>query len=159
MTGIRIQHLAVLLLCAAFLPSLHATDKPEKNVMLAKLYCGNNDPHKDSLDETDPLKKNLVKLIGYPHYEKLGCADTRIDVTYSQWLLPCKVFYLEFKPVPEKPGTFQFELFKDKTSLLSGEFRPRKRAPLIITGPHYGEGRLVLIISMCDEEELPDAIK
>jgi hypothetical protein len=158
MTGIRIHHLAVLLLCATVLPPVHATDKAPKNVMLAKLYYG-SETGKDTLDESDPLKKSLVKLIGYPHYEKLGCADTLIDVTYSQWLLPCKVFYLEFKPVPEKPGTFQFELFKDKTSLLSGEFRPRKRAPLIITGPHYGEGRLVLIITMCGEDDLPQEIK
>jgi hypothetical protein len=158
MTGPKaLPCLALLLLCAAAVPSLHADDKDRENFMMAKIYYGSNDASQNTLAANDPLKKSLTKLIGYPYYKKLGCSDTRIDATHAQALDPCnKLFYIKFKPVDGKPGIFQFELLKGEESLLKGEFRPRRKTPLIITGPHYDQGSLVLILNTCTQNDISE---
>ncbi|MFZ5806031.1 MAG: hypothetical protein ACOY3I_02315 [Verrucomicrobiota bacterium] len=115
--------------------------KPSVQVVL---YHGLNDGVKNDVLANHPLRKSLNLLIGYRNYQKIGEAVCEPHASYDQWLLPSKVFFLRVNKI--HPKKVRLELFQEKKSIIQSEFPLPRKKPLIITGPLYGNGRLVLVI-------------
>lgn len=137
----------ILLLAALLglaLPELHAYDGPGKELVVT-LYRGQNEGINDSLE--DPrLRKNFVKLFGYTQYERIG-TDMVYPHSYSPvtaW--PNKLFALSINAVQSGTNHYEFNLEQDGKSILKGNFIPKPGLPLIIKGPLYDNGILILVV-------------
>jgi hypothetical protein len=143
--NIILNNMKILLFSLFFLFTL--TFLAEAQNFQVELYQATMKPIADDIQTTNPLRKSMNKFIGYPYYQKLGSATCSMENSNSEWLIPSKTLFLELKrPDPLKPGIY-LELFQEKRSIFKGVFNPKRKHPLIITGPHYGEGRLVMVLS------------
>lgn len=118
------------------------------------LYHAQNEGVRDDVKTEHPLRKGFDRLIGYRFYEKLGSATSKLESSYDQWLLPSKMFFLRFHRAAPEDKEVTLELFKKKKSIFQGKFIPKKERPLIITGPQYGNGLLVLVLRCKEGNEL-----
>lgn len=108
------------------------------------LYHGQNSDVRNDVQEGRPLRRSFDKLFGYKMYEKLGSAECQIETGYDQWLLPSKAFFLRVGRVDDKRASL--ELFEGEKSIVSTQFDPKRSKPLIIRGPFYANGQLVLVV-------------
>lgn len=145
----------VLALFASVTLASAGTDR----VILVRLFHGQNEGIRDDLAENQALKNSLIALVGYRYYEEVGASYALLNVIEPQFVAPCRSIYVKFQPHETKAALFHFELFHGEKSLVKGEFVPRPSIPLIITGPFYDKGRLVLVMTRADKKELPSSAK
>lgn len=111
-----------------------------------QLYHAQNSDVRDDLKPGHALRKSLDKLIGYRYYEMLGSAACNLDEKAQQRIQPHPMFAMQLNR--EKASDHvKLELFQEGKSILKGEFLPKPQVPLIITGPLYANGRLVLVLT------------
>ncbi|MFQ3671881.1 MAG: hypothetical protein SNJ84_10540 [Verrucomicrobiia bacterium] len=151
-----IRPLAIFLTLAALAPALRAESTASADrIILVRLLHGQNDGIRDDLAQEESLKRSLTTLVGYRMYEEIGSAYASLDLAQPQFVVPCRAIYVKFQARGGNPPAFQFELFHSDRSLLQGEFIPRPSVPLIITGPFYDRGRLVLVMIHCPNQKIP----
>lgn len=146
--------LALLLALFALGPSLRAESSPDR-IILVRLLHGQNEGIRDDLAAEAALKRSLATLVGYRMYEEIGAAYASLDVIGPQFVVPCRTIFVKFQARNTTPTSFYFELFQSDRSILQGEFVPRPSVPLIITGPFYDRGRLVLVMTHCPNQKIP----
>lgn len=124
-------------------------------LILVRLLHGQNSGIRDDLAGEESLKRSLTTLVGYQMYEEIGTAYANLDISEPQFVVPCRAIYVKFQAKEPNSTAFRFELFHADRSLLQGEFVPRPSIPLIITGPFYDQGRLVLVLTHCPNQKIP----
>jgi hypothetical protein len=123
----------------------NAVSAPVKEVVIT-LYQGQNSEIMDDLGGLPKLRENLVKLFGYSRYQRIG-TDMAYPHSYSPvtaW--PNKLFSLTVYAVNPASPRYEFELKLEDQSVLKGSFIPKPGVPIIIKGPLYGEGQLILVV-------------
>ena len=123
--------------------------------ILVRLYHAQNEGVKDDLRDDEPIKKSLIEILGYLRYHQLGSSYARLDTSEAQWLLPSSAFFLQFTVSDPATSAYRFELYQDKQPILGGEFIPKPKIPLIITGPMYDRGKLVMVMTICLKKDIP----
>lgn len=116
------------------------------NFMKLSLFHAQNSEIRDDLEEGSPLKKSLRRLVGYERYERIGEATADLSRPGRKELSPSPMFCLVLTPKPEDPRIYHYALLQKDQLILEGSLTPKNKVPLIITGPEYGRGRLVLIV-------------
>ncbi|NJK92321.1 MAG: hypothetical protein HC904_11075 [Blastochloris sp.] len=114
--------------------------------IIVTLYQAQNVDITDDLADQPKLKENLIKLFGYQRYQRVG---TSMVYPHSQapvtaW--PNKLFSLTVQTVNPASPRYDFELKQEGVSVLKGSFIPKPGIPIIIKGPLYGSGQLILIV-------------
>lgn len=134
-----------LLICSTF--SGWAEEKASE--FHITLYHGQNEGMVDELKTDKKLKKSLVRLFGYTKYRKMGAAKSSITQTQPKTLTlsPSKPFQVKISPVQNKTKQYRFEFFHEKEALFNGKFIPKPHIPMIIKGPHYDKGVLIIVIN------------
>jgi hypothetical protein len=118
---------------------------PVKEIVIT-LYQGQNSEITDDLANLPKLRENLVKLFGYSRYQRIG-TDMAYPHSYSPvtaW--PNKLFSLTVYAVNPASPRYEFELKLENQSVLKGSFIPKPGIPIIIKGPLYGDGQLILVV-------------
>ncbi|MFH1067497.1 MAG: hypothetical protein V1746_06315 [bacterium] len=111
-----------------------------------QLYHAQNSDVRDDLKPKHELRKSLDLLIGYRYYERLGSASCDLEKKARQRLQPHPMFALQLDRCGSASNCVKLELFQESKSIFKGEFFPKPKTPLIITGPMYANGRLVLVL-------------
>lgn len=135
---------------------LSAARAGSNEAILVRLYHAQNEGVEDDLKDDEPIKKSLIEILGYLRYHQLGTSYARLDTTEAQWLLPSSAFFLQFRVSDPKTSAYRFELYQDKQPILGGEFIPKPKIPLIITGPMYDRGKLVMVMTICLKKDIPE---
>jgi hypothetical protein len=125
--------------------TLQSSSSPFKEIVIA-LYQGQNTDISDDLIEQPKLRENLIKLFGYTRYQRVG-----IDMVYPHSFSPVtawpnKLFSLTVNAVDPDSPRYVFELKLEEKSVLKGSFIPKAGIPIIIKGPLYGAGQLILVV-------------
>ncbi len=118
---------------------------PSKEIVIT-LYLGQNTEIQDDPTIRPRLRENLVKLFGYSRYQRIG-----IDMVYPHsnspvTARPNKLFSMTVYAVNPASPRYEFELKLEDQSVLKGSFIPKPGIPIIIKGPLYGEGQLILVV-------------
>jgi len=127
-----------------------------EEAILVRLFHAQNEDVPDDLKDDEPIKKSLIEILGYLRYHQLGTSYARLDTTDAQWLLPSSAFFLQFRVSNPSTQAYHFELYQDKQPILGGEFTPKPKVPLIITGPMYDRGKLVMVMTVCLKKDIPN---
>lgn len=95
-----------------------------------------------------PLLSNLLPVFGYNTYYLLGKKKQRITEGDETWLVPSKEFYFRVVCLAREKNAYRIkaELYRKKELLLETEARLARDEPLLIGGPGWGDGKLILIL-------------
>lgn len=130
----------IMLLLAAALPV-------RAEYLTLELYLAENSDIRNDVPASHPLRKSFDRLIGFDRYELLGSKGCPFPLKAKQELKPHRMFLLALNPGEGEKGLpLSAELFQQKRSIFKGAITPRDDAPLIITGPQYRNGKLVLVL-------------
>lgn len=119
--------------------------KAAKEIVIT-LYQGQNTGIQDDLSIRPKLRENLIKLFGYSRYKQIG-TDMVYPHSYSPvtaW--PNKLFSMTVYAVNPASLRYEFELKLEEKSVLKGSFIPKTGIPIIIKGPLYDQGQLILVV-------------
>jgi hypothetical protein len=111
-------------------------------LVLARMDDGPNDPR---LERYLP---DLKRVFGYRRYEIYGEAWGTAPAKGESIVLPTKEFFVKLRPRGEGNRRLGFEFFRKEHLLVEGEAIMPISAPLFITGPEYGNGKLVMIVEI-----------
>ncbi|MEM6822868.1 MAG: hypothetical protein AAF558_13120 [Verrucomicrobiota bacterium] len=110
------------------------------------LIHAQDDGIEERLPVQDELKRSLEKLFGYKKYRIIGQARSSLRPQAPVMFSPHDMFSMRFSKVTSQPAMFEFELLQENKPLLKGQYHPKPQVPLIIRGPFYDRGNLILVI-------------
>lgn len=109
---------------------------------------------KKSAKNGEGIKKTLAQLgKAFPgkNFQLLGEHTQQIFSEYESWVVPSKDLFLKIDskgPTVENDGVnLHLQLWREKNVLLKTDIILRKE-PLFITGPKWGEGRLIMVVEL-----------
>jgi hypothetical protein len=111
------------------------------------LVHGQNADITDNLQECSQFRQSLVKLFGYQRYERLGTATALVGPGTPATLQPTRTFQVRLESDPKTTNVFHFHLLQDDEALFRGKFVPKDGVPLIIRGPQYHRGILIIVVN------------
>lgn len=144
------MRIPALCLLALALTSL-STQASEGIQLRVSLVHGQNDGITDNLQECSQFRDSLIKLFGYQRYERLGTATARVTSESAVIVEPSRTFRMRLEGDPVSTSVFHFQLFQGDEPMFRGKFVPKDQIPLIIRGPQYHRGILILVVN----KELP----
>jgi len=115
--------------------------------IVVDLYQGQNDGFADELSHNPAFRQNLTRLFGYSNYRQLGQARTSVTSGQPINLKPSDLFSIRIKPDSAEANVFDFELLQSDRPVLSARYTPKPGIPLIIKGPLYQNGVLILVLN------------
>lgn len=140
---LRIPALCLLALAFASSPAVAA----EGVQLRVSLVHGQNDGITDNLQECSQFRQSLIKLFGYQRYERLGTATARVTSQSAVIVEPTRAFRMRLEGDPVSANVFHFQLFQGGEAMFRGKFVPKDQVPLIIRGPQYHRGILILVVN------------
>ncbi|MEO7933339.1 MAG: hypothetical protein ABIT76_09295 [Chthoniobacterales bacterium] len=101
-----------------------------------------------------PYQKRLGDVFGYDSFEILGKSSHEISDDTEQWLIPGKTFSVRSVVQPTSDSNFRVELqlYQGKKELVQTVAKLGPRSPLFIRGPLYGNGQLIIVIMVRDDD-------
>gem|GEM_PF-4107775 len=136
-----------LLLCALAPALLAATATAAEGIRLrVSLVHGQNEGIEDNLQECTQFRQSLVKLFGYQRYERLGTASAQVGPESAVIVEPSRTFRMRLEGDPKAENLYHFQLFQGEEPMFRGKFVPKDQVPLIIRGPQYHRGILILVV-------------
>ncbi len=92
----------------------------------------------------------LRNFFGYNQFELIGSHTETIDDPSERWLVPSKSFFLCVKMKEGEGGVhlLTLKLYQEKKLLVETQAQLGSESPLFIRGPLYGEGQLLIVLSM-----------
>jgi hypothetical protein len=110
------------------------------------LIHAQNEGIEESIPLDSELRESLEKLFGYEKYRVVG--EVRSSLKENKVLVfeADPAFSLKITRISTAPCLYEFDLLQEKQSLLKGQYHPKAEVPLIIRGPFYDQGNLVLVV-------------
>ncbi|MDX2226502.1 MAG: hypothetical protein SFY92_05315 [Verrucomicrobiae bacterium] len=140
---------ALLLAAMLMTEGLHAQD------FVAKLVYARNQPPQEKSDPgLDPaLLKKIEKTFGYKYHRIAAQARSPITKYTADFPRLGQDFSLKIEELGHQDGKYRLRinLFHKNKSLLETTVDFRKDVPLLIRGPFYDQGELILVIEMTDK--------
>lgn len=137
--------LTVALFCLA-LPTVQAADTLWAGVVLAT---------KEDRPGAIPrslrrLAPGIAEVFGTNTLYLLGERSKPFDVGVDPWMVPTRDFYFQVKALAREASNYvvNVELYEKQSLLLSSEARLAYQAPLLIRGPMWGRGQIVLVLEI-----------
>ncbi len=118
---------------------------PSRQFSVQLIHAQNVRIEDDPSIETD-LRKQLVTLFGYDRYRKIGHTVSSAQDDQPSRLSASEMFDMRMMMLEKKHDTYQFELIQQGNSVFKGKVTPKPKVPIIIRGPFYDKGNLILVI-------------
>ncbi len=134
------------LFCAlVFCGSLRAEDS-----ISAYLLVATNDSEPQPLPvKVRPYEKNLRAVFGYNRFDQVGAGKAEVPGKSEAWLVPSSELFLKADTQRNENGRgvpAQLELWQREKRILNTRALLRPGAPVLIRGPEWGNGLLILVV-------------
>lgn len=90
------------------------------------------------------------------NFELVGESTCAVYKEYESWLVPSKQLFLKLDSLGPRPGEngvhLHVQLWQQKHVILKTDAILRQR-PVFISGPKWGDGRLVMVLKLADHAE------
>jgi len=138
--------LLTCLITLLLLTSVYAQDVEKFREVKFSLIHAQSERIEETMPVAPKLRKSLETLFGYDKYRIMGEARSELPEGKPVVFQPHPLFFIKLSRTPDKPNCYDFELMRKDESLVKGKYIPKKEVPLIIRGPFYDQGNLVLVI-------------
>ena len=104
--------------------------------------------------ELTQFEKTLKDLFGYNQFEVIGQSNKTLKTGEEDWLAASKYFSLQCDARGENDAGYSLnlKLYKEKDILLETDANLSRNSPLVIKGPQVGNGQLLLVLVVKDDE-------
>src|ERR1700731_2291151 len=104
--------------------------------------------------ELTKFEQTLKDLFGYNQFEVIGQSNKTLKTGEEDWLASSKYFALHVDARGENDAgyTLSLKLYKENDVLLETDANLSKSSPLVIKGPQVGNGQLLLVLVVKDDE-------
>ena len=105
--------------------------------------------------ELTKFEQTLKDLFGYNQFEVIGQSNKTLKTGEEDWLAVSKYFSLQCDARGENDAGYNLnlKLYKEKDVLLETDANLSKSSPLVIKGPQVGNGQLLLVLVVKDDEQ------
>jgi len=107
----------------------------------------------EGIEETLPLpmelRQSLDTLFGYTKYRIIGEVRSPLHENKTVHFEPNSAFSLKVVRIGGTRAAdclYEFTVLQEKKSLVKGMYIPKAEVPLIIRGPFYDKGNLILVV-------------
>ena len=141
---------AVLVILAVSAVSAHAAHAVWSGLVIAE-----NVPQPAAIPpELTKFEQTLKDLFGYNQFELIGQSNKTLKTGEEDWLASSKYFSLHCDARGENDAGYNLnlKLYKEKEILLETDANLSRSSPLVIKGPQVGNGQLLLVLVVKDEE-------
>lgn len=140
------RKLLLLALAPALLAASSSAAAEEGIWLRVSLVHGQNEGIEDNLQECTRFRQSLVKLFGYQRFERLGTASAQVGPQTAVIFEPTRSFRMRLEGDPQAENLYHFQLFQGDEPMFRGKFVPKDQVPLIIRGPEYHRGILIIVV-------------
>ena len=106
--------------------------------------------------ELTKFEQTLKDLFGYNQFEVIGQSNKTLKTGDEDWLAASKYFSLHCDARGENDAGYalNLKLYKEKDILLETDANLSRSSPLVIKGPQVGNGQLLLVLVVKDDEQI-----
>jgi hypothetical protein len=104
--------------------------------------------------ELTKFEQTLKDLFGYNQFEVIGQSNKTLKTGEEDWLAVSKYFSLQCDARGESDAGYNLnlKLYKEKDVMLETDANLSRSSPLVIKGPQVGNGQLLLVLVVKDDE-------
>ena len=146
---------SLLLAGLVTLAAIVAPGAPTAHVVWSGLVIAQNVPEPAPIpQELTHIEQTLKGLFGYNQFQVIGQSRKTLKTGEEDWLASSKYFALHVDAQGETDSgyTVKLKLFKERELLLETDAKLSTRSPLVIKGPQIGDGQLLLVLLVDDDE-------
>ena len=135
--------LVATLLLVANLPAAQAQE------IWGALVLGTSQEHPpDPPEELQPFAASLYKVFGYNRLDLMGQNARTLEKKGECWVIPSKELFLRVrsKRAARNRHELNLQLYHGKKLLVESEARLAPGKPLLIRGPEWGVGQLIILL-------------
>ena len=105
--------------------------------------------------ELNKFEQTLKDLFGYNQFEVIGQSNKTLRTGEEDWLASSKYFSLHCDARGESDAGYDLnlKLYKEKDILLETDANLSRSSPLVIKGPQIGNGQLLLVLVVKDDQQ------
>ena len=147
-----------LLIAAVVMFAASVVSADAAHVVWSGLVIAENVPEPAGIPpELTKFEQTLKDLFGYNQFEVIGESNKTLRTGEEDWLAASKYFSLQCDARGEHDAGYDLnlKLYKEKDLLLETDAKLSRSSPLVIKGPQVGNGQLLLVLVVKDDEHAP----
>jgi hypothetical protein len=147
--------LRLLLIAAVVMLAVGLVSADAAHAVWSGLVIAENVPQPAAIPpELTKFEQTLKDLFGYNQFEVIGQSNQTLKTGQEDWLASSKYFSLQCDARGENDAGYSLnlKLYKEKNVLLETDANLSKSSPLVIKGPQVGNGQLLLVLVVKDDE-------
>jgi hypothetical protein len=144
-----------LLIAAVVVLAVGVASADAAHAVWSGLVIAENVPQPAAIPaELTKFEQTLKDLFGYNQFEVIGQSDKTLKTGQEDWLAASKYFSLHCDAHGENDAGYNLnlKLYKEKDVLLETDANLSKSSPLVIKGPQVGNGQLLLVLVVKEDE-------
>ena len=144
-----------LLIAAVVVLAVGVVSADAAHAVWSGLVIAENVPQPAAIPpELTKFEQTLKDLFGYNQFEVIGQSDKTLRTGEEDWLAASKYFSLHCDARGENDAGYNLnlKLYKEKDVLLETDANLSKSSPLVIKGPQVGNGQLLLVLVVKEDE-------
>jgi hypothetical protein len=148
--------LRLLLIAAVVMLAVGVVSADAAHAVWSGLVIAENVPQPASISpELTKFEQTLKDLFGYNQFEVIGQSNKTLRTGEEDWLASSKYFSLHCDARGENDAGYNLnlKLYKEKDVLLETDANLSKSSPLVIKGPQVGNGQLLLVLVVKEDEQ------
>lgn len=147
--------LRALLIAAVVMLAVGVLSANAAHAVWSGLVIAENVPQPAAIPpELTKFEQTLKDLFGYNQFEVIGQSNKTLKTGDEDWLAVSKYFSLQCDARGENDAGYSLnlKLYKEKDVLLETDANLSRSSPLVIKGPQVGNGQLLLVLVVKDDE-------
>ena len=147
--------LRLLLIAAVVMLAVGLVSADAAHAVWSGLVIAENVPQPAAIpSELTKFEQTLKDLFGYNQFEVIGQSNKTLKTGEEDWLASSKYFSLQCDARGENDAGYSLnlKLYKEKDVLLETDANLSKSSPLVIKGPQVGNGQLLLVLVVKEDE-------
>ena len=144
-----------LLIAAVVMLAMGLVSADAAHAVWSGLVIAENVPQPAAIPpELTKFEQTLKDLFGYNQFEVIGQSSKTLKTGEEDWLASSKYFSLQCDARGENDAGYSLnlKLYKEKAVLLETDANLSKSSPLVIKGPQVGNGELLLVLVVKEDE-------
>ncbi len=144
-----------LLIAAVVVLAVGVLSADAAHAVWSGLVIAENVPQPTAIPpELTKFEQTLKDLFGYNQFEVIGQSNKTLRTGDEDWLAVSKYFSLHCDARGENDAGYalNLKLYKEKDILLETDANLSRSSPLVIKGPQVGNGQLLLVLVVKDDE-------
>src|SRR6266404_3891968 len=144
-----------LLIAAVVVLAVGVLSADAAHAVWSGLVIAENVPQPTAIPpELTKFEQTLKDLFGYNQFEVIGQSNKTLRTGDEDWLAASKYFSLHCDARGESDAGYalNLKLYKEKDILLETDANLSRSSPLVIKGPQVGNGQLLLVLVVKDDE-------